>query len=245
MRKKLRLAARALREAPSLIETARMAAIAQLKTEAAECPVCGFTGKFRSFGEPSRPGVLCPACGSLERHRLLALAVQKGLVSFDGKNILHFAAEATTRRLTTTARCYKTSSYPDRGTANYNFNIESIDLPAESYDIIICSHVLEHVDDRKALKELHRILSPGGTLVVMVPIIEGWERTYENENVVTERDRHIHFGQFDHVRFYGADVRQRIRDAGFELSEFTSGPVDAIRYGLQRGEKVFIASKDV
>lgn len=243
MRKKLRLARRALGELPALIHVARMAAIAQVKAEPAECPLCGFSGKFRSFGEPPRPAVMCPSCYSLERHRLLALAVRRGRVEFKGKDVLNFAAERAVAKLAASAARYSTSNYPARNGADFAFDIEAIDLPDESYDVIVCSHVLEHVDDRKALGELHRVLRLGGTLVIMIPIIEGWQNTYENPGIVSERDRHIHFGQFDHVRYYGADVRKRITEAGFKLSEFTSDPQDSIRHGLQRGEKVFIAEK--
>jgi SAM-dependent methyltransferase len=239
----LRLAVRAVREAPSLIETARMAAISQLKATDAECPVCGFVGKFGPFGEPSRPAVRCPSCFSLERHRLLALAVQRGVVSFTGKDVLNFTADLAVSRLAKSAGRYSTSNYPEQNGADFGFNIESIDLPDASYDIIACSHILEHVDDRKALAELYRVLRPGGSLIIMIPVIEGWSETYENPAITDERERHIHFGQFDHVRYYGADVRQRIQRAGFGLTEFTSGPVDSISYGLQRGEKVFIANK--
>lgn len=77
----------------------------------------------------------------------------------------------------------------------------------------------------------------------MIPMIEGWSTTYENPNIIPERERHIHFGQFDHVRYYGADVRQRASAAGFDLSEYTGSPHDCIKYGLIRGEKVFIATK--
>ena len=206
-------------------------------------PVCGFTGRFRSFGEPPRPAVRCPSCCSLERHRLLALAVQRGHVSFAGKDVLNFTADLAVGRLAQSARRYSTSNYPVQDGADFALNIEAINLPDASFDLVACSHILEHVDDAKALPELYRILRPNGVLLIMIPVIEGWAETYENPAIVGERERHIHFGQFDHVRYYGADVRQRIKEAGFDLSEFTSGPVDSIKYGLQRGEKVFIAAK--
>ena len=122
-------------------------------------------------------------------------------------------------------------------------NIESIDFADGSFDGVVCSHVLEHVDDRSALAELHRVLKPGGLALIMLPVIEGWARTWEPESVRTPEQRKRHFGQADHLRFYGADVRERIRAAGFSLEEFTAEGEDVLTYGLQRGEKLFIACK--
>jgi ubiquinone/menaquinone biosynthesis C-methylase UbiE len=80
-------------------------------------------------------------------------------------------------------------------------NIERIDQPNDSWDVVVCCHVLEHVDEQAALAELYRIQRKGALLLVMVPIIGGWEKTYENPAVTSERDRKWHFGQFDHLRY--------------------------------------------
>jgi SAM-dependent methyltransferase len=119
-------------------------------------------------------------------------------------------------------------------------NLEAIDLPDASVGVVIASHVLEHVDDRKALGEIHRILVPGGRLVAMVPIIEGWDKTYENPAITTPSDRVAHFGQFDHVRFYGSDFRDRVTEAGFALTERTAGGAESAQYRVGRGSKVFL-----
>jgi SAM-dependent methyltransferase len=122
-------------------------------------------------------------------------------------------------------------------------DLQTLDLPSESVDVFVCSHLLEHVpDDRKALTELRRCLALGGRALIMVPVIEGWKQTYENASVESEQDRALHFGQFDHVRFYGADVRKRIIGADFDLTEFVASPGECIRFGLLRGETVFVAS---
>lgn len=240
---KIKMLARAVREAPSLLRSAKLAAISQLKAPTAECPICGFTGKFRAFGDPVRTGAACPQCWSLERHRLFALAVQRGHINFDNKDVLNFTADHSVGKLAERAHSYRTSNYPERNGADYALDIEAIELPEASYDVAICSHILEHVDDRKALAELYRILRPQGQLLFMVPVVEGWTETYENPSILSERERHLHFGQFDHVRYYGADVRQRATETGFTLSEVTGSPADCVRYGLLRGEKVFIAAK--
>jgi len=103
--------------------------------------------------------------------------------------------------------------------------------------------VLEHVDDAKALSEIYRVLKPGGVALIMLPVIEGWSTTYENPRVTTPEERKRHYGQSDHVRYYGADIRERIKRAGFALDEFTAEGEDVLTYALQRGEKVFIATK--
>jgi len=122
-------------------------------------------------------------------------------------------------------------------------NLERLELSDQSVDVFIASHVLEHVDDQKTLAELFRCLKPGGTAIIMVPIVEAWKQSYENDEVSTSRERDLHFGQFDHVRYYGADLRERIKAAGFELEEFTASPSDCVSFGLMRGETVFLASR--
>ena len=128
--------------------------------------------------------------------------------------------------------------------ADVKLDMESIDVDDEQYDIIIASHVLEHVDDKKASSELLRVLVDGGIFVCQVPIVEGWESTYEDDSITSEEDRWLHFGQGDHVRYYGADFRERISASGLILkNEYTSEGEDVIRYGLLRGEKTFVFQK--
>ena len=127
--------------------------------------------------------------------------------------------------------------------ADLSLNIEDIALDANSVDAILCSHVLEHVDDTKAMPELYRILRTGGRMLAMVPIIEGWERTYENPAIESPEDRRFHFGRVDHLRWYGADFRERLKAVGFEVLEYTAEGREAVGHALLRGEKVFICRK--
>jgi SAM-dependent methyltransferase len=113
------------------------------------------------------------------------------------------------------------------------------------YDVIICSHVIEHVDDRAALNELYRVTKPGGRVLLMTPMVEGWEATFEDRSKATEQERWLYFGQGDHLRFYGSDFRHRIMAAGFELEEFTAVEPEVSKHGLVRGEKVFIARRPI
>ena len=205
------------------------------------CTVCSHKGRFFSYGYPLTADVICPSCLSLERHRALAIYDQRNNL-FRGKDILHFAPEPFLSALIR-GRGVKSYMTCDLYAKNVDrrFDVQSIDLPDQSFDLVICLHVLEHVsDDHKAMTELRRVLRPTGQAVLMVPIEEGLEETYENSAIVTREDRLIHFGQEDHVRFYGRDFRDRLREAGFSVSEWTSREPDVFRHGLRRGEKIFL-----
>ena len=122
-------------------------------------------------------------------------------------------------------------------------NIEALKIDDASYDVVVCLHVLEHVNDKAAIAELYRIARPGGTLIAMFPIVEGWEETYENQSVSTEGERLLHFGQHDHARFFGRDARMRLAMPGFVVEEYTAVEPNVSRYGLMRGEKVFVCRR--
>lgn len=225
---------------PQKLRTVLGAIRAYDRAPPATCPACGYAGKFASSGLTNRARSRCPQCGSHERHRLFVLA---GL-DFGEKSVLHFAPEPVIRRWIRSqhpAR-YKTADI-EQGRADLVLNIESIDLPSDSYDRVVCSHVLEHVDDSKAISELYRIVAPGGQLIAMVPIIDGWDTTYEDPAITDPAEREAHFAQHDHVRYYGSDFRDRLRAGGFDVSEVTAGGADSVRYALTRGGKVFVATK--
>jgi SAM-dependent methyltransferase len=204
-----------------------------------ECPLCGFIGYFKAFGSPPRWNAQCPSCGSLERHRLLALVLRDMPLS---GNFLHFAPEKSVARLLKKQNIRYVSADLYAPCSNLRLNIENIDLPNEQYDTILCSHVLEHVNDRRALPELHRVLKPSGILIVMVPVNDDCQVTYEDEMITSREEREIHFGQNDHVRAYGADFVQRLASAGFEVKIHTAFGKEAIRYGL-KAEKIFLCRK--
>jgi hypothetical protein len=206
------------------------------------CSVCNYQGFFTHFGRPLRVDARCPSCGSLARHRLFWLWF-KGDKSRLEEPILHFAPEELLEQKF--RGLYKKYSTADLfKEKDLKLNIEKIDLPSDSVNTVICNHVLEHVSDKQALAEIFRILSTSGRLVVSVPIVEGWEHTYENDSIKEPSLRELHFGQSDHVRYYGRDFRSRLREAGFEkIEEITAEGQDVVDYGLWRGEKFFVCSK--
>ena len=157
--------------------------------------------------------------------------------------MLHFGPEpAITDYVQPRAGTYETSDLI-RSDVDRNEDLQELDLEDASIDMAICSHVMEHVpDDRKGFAELFRVLKPGGTLFFMVPMVEGWAETYEVEGA-DEAFRALHFGQEDHLRFYGRDVRGRLTAAGFAIEEYVAtGPL-ALKHGLRKGECCFICRK--
>ena len=216
-------------------------------THEIECPICNFRGVFHNFGMPPRLNALCPNCGSLERHRLFFLSLfldGKPNESFIKAKILHFAAEPILEGILRPifGSGYQTADLFVK--SDLKIDIEKIQLQSNSYSTIVCMHILEHVDDKKALAEMFRILTPDSFLILAFPIIEGWNLTYENVDIDTVEGRLIHFGQADHIRYYGSDIRSRIKKQGFIISEeFSGSPEMCIKYGLQRGEKLFLCKR--
>jgi SAM-dependent methyltransferase len=210
-----------------------------------ECPICGYEGRFLPYSWPPRIDAMCPSCESVERHRLMALALKaRPDLLKAGDDVLHFAPETWLRPHLAT---YNLGSYRTADIraekADEVLNIEAIDFPDASVDVAIASHVLEHVDDSKALPELFRILKPGGRFLCMVPLIEGWDETFDDPDIDTMKERKRHYEGKRHLRYFGRDLRDRMMAVGFEPEEYTGIGKDVVRYSLLRGEKLFIGRK--
>jgi ubiquinone/menaquinone biosynthesis C-methylase UbiE len=135
---------------------------------------------------------------------------------------------------------------PDK--AMIGLDITDIDFPANTFDVIYCSHVLEHVpEDTAGMTEIARVLTASGWAILQVPIIDG--PTREDPSLTDPADRERLFGQHDHVRYYGNDgvYEQRLRDSGFDVTvdDFASlmTESEAARYGVVRTELVFRAER--
>jgi hypothetical protein len=184
------------------------------------CPVCEkHARRFRPFGvEWKREQAMCVHCGALERHRLVRLFLERktDILTTPGKRFLHIApepCEAYIRRRVGSG--YVSADLLDP-TVDVRMDVTRIDYPDDSFDVIYCSHVLEHVsDDRLALREFRRVLAPTGCALFLVPMTA--PETFEDATIIDPRDRLLAFGQDDHVRRYGPDFVERLQEAGFEV----------------------------
>ena len=184
------------------------------------CLVCGKSSRrFRKFGIVPREDAQCVHCGALERHRFLWLYVLRKTDLFDGipKKMLHVAPESCieSRLKHHLGDNYLTADLFN-ARAMVKMDITNIEYPDQSFDVIYCSHVLEHVlDDKKAMREFNRVLKSNGWAILLAPITAA--ETFEDPSIVESQERLKAFGQEDHVRKYGPDYVDRLRDAGFSV----------------------------
>jgi len=193
------------------------------------CPVCEKKvfrwmqfrrniGNGKMSIEPKRR--LCPHCKSFERTRHFQIYLEKMKILDSKPKFLHFAPE---RGLEKKLRMILNKNYITtdllRNDVDYIEDITKMTFEDNSFDFIFCSNVLEHVEnDIAAMKELIRILTPGGTAIIQVPM-KG-NTTYEDPSIVDPEERAVHFGQADHLRFYGRDISQKLSNVGFIVEEF-------------------------
>ncbi len=209
------------------------------------CPCCG--GRFRKLvTHRGAPDVRCPGCGSMERHRILWLYLQQRTDLLTGRHrVLHMAPESGIQRL---LRRLPNLDYVAADLASpladVHCDVQALPFEDDSFDVVICNHVLEHVpDDRRAMAELARVTRPGGWAVLMCPIARDRTTTLEDPAVTTADERLRVYGQEDHLRLYGADYRERLQRAGFVvtverfLDELAPEVVE--RHRLRRRDDVF------
>jgi predicted SAM-dependent methyltransferase len=194
---------------------------------------------------------MCPVCDSSDRVRLLFLFLKsKTKIFTQPQKLLHIAPE---KPLSDILIKLKNIDYL---TADLNpeqvmvkMDITSIQYADNTFDAILCNHVLEHIpDDRKAISELHRVLKPGGWVILQVPVSKVLEKTYEDSGITSPMDREKHFGQKDHVRIYGKDYSQRLKEEGFTVDEYYWTKDNAFqneknKYGLNEKETVYYCIK--
>ncbi len=210
-----------------------------------ECPCCGRS--FRAFAPDwNRASAICPGCGAHERHRALAIYLRERTeLGQRPLRLLHFAPEhALEQVLERLPDLDRATADLEPGAADLEIDITRIALGDASFDAILCSHVLEHVeDDRGAMGELHRVLRPGGFALVLVPLDLEREATLEDPSVKTPDERVAAYWQEDHVRLYAPDIADRLASAGFSVTVERLAdelPPEAVsRYGLARGDVIF------
>ncbi len=216
-----------------------------------ECPICRKTfKKFLPAGVEKRDNAVCPACDSFERHRLLWLYIRNKINSGGKKiSILHFAPENSLKEkfLRLDNINYITTDLQEAD-VNLNSDIQYLPFKDNIFDIIICSHVLEHIpDDKKGMREIFRVLEKKGWAILQVPVNEDLNTTYEDPSIKTPLERLKHFGQEDHVRIYGMDYYDRLTAIGFNVKQVKFAktlPQEMIkRYGLMENEILCVVTK--
>jgi hypothetical protein len=220
---------------------ARLSAIA-LRGQGRECPCCGGHFSRMSRRRLSGWGGICPRCRSHPRHRAIALLLSRG--DLPGRRLLHFAPEPLFEPVFTRLPQLERVTADLYAPADLRLDITDMDLPDSSFDLILCSHVLEHVpDDRAALAELRRVLADGGLALVLTPY-RADRPTYEDPTITSPIDRMVAFGQQDHVRIYGTDLADRLRAAGFEVADRTPAQLfdetTVLRCELDPDEHLFL-----
>ena len=210
--------------------------------------------RFKSFlpygYESPRDNVLSPSTLSLERHRLLWLYLKNETNFFTAAlKILHFAPE---QAFYNRFRRLKNLDYTttDLNSPLADVKADICDLPFEdaSFDVIFCNHVLEHIpDDTKAMQEMYRVLRPDGWGIFQIPQDLKRATTFEDNSITDRKERAKIFGQYDHVRIYGRDYFEKLRNIGFIVEEvdFTSKMTaeDIEKYRLAKGEILPVVRK--
>ncbi len=206
---------------------------------------------FLPYGyEVQREAVLSPSTLSLERHRLLWLYLERETNFFtQPSRVLHFAPEQSFYKR------FRKLEHKEYVTTDLNSPLADVhadicDLPFadNTYDIILCNHVLEHIpDDRKAMRELYRVMAPGGWGVFQIPQDLKREHTFEDPSITDPSERRRIFGQYDHLRVYGRDYFEILEEAGFQVEavDYTKTLTEAEveRYRLAPGELIPVVRK--
>ena len=219
--------------------------------EFVHCPCCnGVFPAFIAGGPNLRPNAYCPRCGSLERHRLLWLFLREKTNFFSANlKVLHVAPEKIFQEA---FKMLPNLDYISADLASplamIKMDVTDIQFADNTFDVIICSHVLEHVPgDRKAMRELLRVLKPGGWAILQVPIDMTRAETFEDPGITDPAERQRLFGQDDHVRWYGRDYGERLRESGFEVNVQSfareMSPESVQRTGIVLDEDIFFCLK--
>tara|TARA_B100001248_G_scaffold255657_1_gene235678 strand:- start:4858 stop:5589 length:732 start_codon:yes stop_codon:yes gene_type:complete len=200
------------------------------------------------IGGGYRSNYRCPHCGSNDRIRLVYYFLQNK-INFENINkILHVAPEEKIENYLKKFNVEYSSLDVNSKNVTFTEDITNLSLEDQSYDFVICNHVLEHVsNDIKAIEEIYRILKKGGRAVIQVPISLKLDETLEQESHWSDEQREKYFGQHDHVRLHGRDFPSRLASAGFVVDTYkwwhdeSSKLLD--KFGFTMNEKIFLCKK--
>ena len=207
--------------------------------------------KFLPYGYvKQRDNALSPGTLSLERHRLLWLYLNNETNFFSKTlKVLHVAPEQCFYNLFKNLKNINYTTFDlNSPLADIKGDICNLPFKENSFDFILCNHVLEHInDDKKAMKELYRVLNKNGTAILQVPINQKSSKTFEDSSIVDKKERIEKFGQYDHIRLYGLDYFKKLESFGFKVDplkyskEFTENEI--IKYGLVKDEIIPVCKK--
>lgn len=189
------------------------------------CNVCG-GNNFRDFR--GRRLAECVDCRSLERTRLLKLALDLQKAVRPGMRVLHLAPKLGLGRYIKgvvgdgyTCADLRPERYPAELNPIAMDLIQDVyDLPAEHYDLVVHSHVMEHLpcDMTAVLYHLHRALKPGGWHAFGIPISNG--RYCSDFSEMTAEERKESFGNAEHYRAIGRDDLDKTLGMVFHLNPY-------------------------
>ena len=187
-----------------------------------ECPVCAKQyKKFLPYGRVARENALCPNCLALERHRLMWLFLKEKTNFFSQKlKVLHVAPEhCFIDRFEALPNLEYITADIESPLAKVKMDVHAIPFPENTFDVVFCNHVLEHVDDDiLACSEFNRVLKPDGWGILQSPVYN-LEKTIEDKSITDPAERERMFGQRDHVRKFGKDYAERLRKSGLKIEE--------------------------
>ena len=207
--------------------------------------------KFLSYGyKRIRKNALCPGTLSLERHRLLWLYLDNETNFLNSSlKVLHIAPEQVFYKKFKKLKNWDYLTFDlNSPIADIKGDLTSTNFKDESFDLIICNHVLEHIkDDKSALNEIYRVLKYNGISILQVPINVRREKTFEDSTIKSKIQREKYFGQYDHVREYGLDFKDRVEQSGFKVQMINYSKKISkdliIKYGLMKNDLIPIAKK--
>lgn len=216
-----------------------------------ECPCCGgHSRKFLPYGVNLRLNAQCPRCGSLERHRLLWIYLKDKTNFFtDRLKVLDIAPmEILQRKWKGLPNLDYISADISSSLAMQKIDITNIPLPDNQFDCIICYYVLQHIpNDQKAMRELFRVLKPGGWAILQSPLDINRSKTSEEENMVIPEERKRLVGEVEYVKVFGMDYKDRLESAGYivRLDDYVKN-IDGNKikkYSLIENEIIYFCTK--
>lgn len=206
-----------------------------------QCTIC--KKNLKKFIKTTHSDLLCPNCGSLQRNRRLWDLLETEFLK-PNSVILDFSpSRCLYRKLKKISNInYQSTDLSGDFIADNQFDITNLKIANETFDLILCYHILEHIqEDITAMKEVFRVMKTGGKALVQTPFKEG--EIYEDHTIISKEERVKHFGQEDHIRIYSAQgLKERLRNCGFQV-EIRNNFIDKNKFGFNKNETILVLTK--